>query len=101
MQEIYTKETLFQNEVRPVSISIVDEDLEKWIPDEAYAKVLDTTEAQNIVVPEASATIDSNKVSFTVGTTVTANPANYTLVWRVIQGSKIYYHKTDVKVIKL
>jgi len=97
-----TYETLYENEVRPISISIRDEDDNIWAPDSATAKVVNSDGI--VVVDEAAATVLSNIVTTIITTVVTSIPGTYEVIWKMgktLGATYIYYHKTLLSVEEL
>jgi hypothetical protein len=95
-----TYETLYENEVRAITISIRDQEDSVWVPASASAWVVDSD--GEIVVAETTATVSSNTVTFIIDTVVTSTHGTYELIWKISKpGSDvtyIYYHKTLLSV---
>jgi hypothetical protein len=95
--------TLYQNEVRAVEITIRDENDLVWEPSTAYFSIIDSN--GTIVMAEATAMVDDNKVYAIFPANVSAVCGRYDIIWKLVkvEGSNTYtyYHKTNVVVEEL
>lgn len=98
---INTYLTFYQNEVRPVSIKITNQNHEAFLPTaNSTYKVVDSDE--NIVLSETAATVSSNVLTGTINTTVTANVGEYYIIWKITDSnSYVYYHRVNLEVKEL
>ena len=92
--------TLYEDEVRSVSLAIRDQDDVVWTPTLAYFQVVD--EDGDTVSAEVSGAISTNVVTAEITTTVTATPGTYFIIWRVLDSTgHTFYHKTRLVVEEL
>lgn len=91
-----TYQTLYQNEVRAVEITVNDQDGQDFEPDSATVKILDND--GNTVVGEQAAMNNGNQIYTIVGTTTTATIGTYKIIWKLVKGSYTYYHSTDLEI---
>lgn len=102
-----TYQSLYQNEVRAVELTIDDDTGTTWVPSAAYTKIerIDRKNYRGLqttteVVAEQAAMSQSNRVYTVVGTMVTSACGDYQLTWRIRKGRYTYYHVTDLEVFK-
>jgi hypothetical protein len=94
-----TYQALNQNENRAVELKIRDSNGTAFEPTSAFASVRDSD--GNIVIEEQEAYVSTNMVYTIIGTMVTSNPGNYDLIWKIVKDSYIYYHVTELEVLKV
>lgn len=95
--------TLYQNEVRAVSITIRDEKDLVWIPSTAHFSIINSEGVT--VLSEATAMVENNIVYAIFPSSVSATCGSYDIIWKiektVAPNTYIYYHKTNVIVEEL
>jgi hypothetical protein len=95
--------TLYQNEVRAVEITIRDEKDLIWEPDTAYFSIIDSN--GTVVLDEATAMVQDNKVFAIFPSSVSATCGSYDIIWKIEKevnpNTYVYYHKTNVVVEEL
>ena len=94
-----TYQALNQNENRAVEIKMRDSDGLIFEPTSAYTTVRDSD--GNIVIAEQEAYVDSNSIYTIIGNTVTSTPGNYDIIWKIVKDVYIYYHVTELEVLKV
>lgn len=94
-----TYQTLYRDEIRPVEITVNDQDGQPFLSDSASASVYDSN--NEIVVPIQAAYTVSNKVYTVIGTVVTSTVGEYKIVWKLLKDTYIYYHSTDIIIEEL
>lgn len=94
-----TYQALNQNENRAIEIKIRDSNGSPFNPDSAYTKVRDSD--GNIIIQEQDAYVSDNSVYTIIGPTVTSTPGNYDVIWKVVKGDYIYYHVTELEVLRV
>jgi len=94
-----TYQALNQNENRAVELKVRDANGVAFAPSSAKVSIRDSDD--NIVIPEQDAYVSSNSVITIVGTTVTSVPGNYDIIWKIVKSSYIYYHVTELEVLKV
>ena len=95
---MHTLQTMYEDEVRAVEITILDQDNAIFEPDNVYVTIYD--EDDNIVISETAATVSSNAVSIIINTTTTVSTGNYKLKWRIVKDSYTYYHLTNLIILE-
>lgn len=95
---MHTLQTMYENEIRAVEITILDQDNVAFEPDTAYVTIYDYDD--DIVVAETAATIVLNAVSIVINTVTTVSTGNYKLKWRIVKDSYTYYHLTNLIVLE-
>lgn len=105
-----TYQTLYQNEIRAIEITINSQDGQEFIPSGAFVSVSRTADSDNaysgtdytdtLVVSEQTALVDGNKVRTLIGNIVTANVGEYKVLWKIIKENYTYYHITDLDVVE-
>jgi len=91
-----TYQEFYQNEVRPVSITLNDEDGNSFAPSAAYYTVKDSDD--DVVIAESEATVSTNVVTGIITTAVTVTVGTYKIEWRLRKNAYTYYHVTDLKI---
>jgi len=96
-----THQTLYQNENRAISLTVLDQDKAAF-DDIQNATYSVKTDSGTSVIPDQSAFISDNVVYCIIGTTTTASVGDYQIVWKLIDSNGyIYYHKTSIEVLAL
>ena len=105
-----TYQTLYQNEIRDLEITINTQSGLEFIPSGAFVTILSTADNDNAyagtdytdtpVVSIKPAAIDDNKVSTIIGVDVTANVGTYKVLWKLKNGPYTYYHITDLDIVE-
>jgi len=95
---MHTLQTMYEDEVRAVEITILDQDNAVFEPDTAYVTIYDKDD--NVVISETAATVSSNAVSIIINTTTTVSTGNYKLKWRIVKDSYTYYHLTNLIILE-
>jgi len=105
-----TYQTLYQNEIRAIEITINQQDGTQFIPSGAYVTILRTADSDNayagtdytdtVVIAEQAAQVNGNSVSTLIGTTTTANVGTYKILWKILRSTYTYYHVTDLEVVE-
>ncbi len=91
-----TYQSFYVDEDRALEITIDDQDGNDFVPSAAYAQVKTDKGVQ--VISEQPAMVVGNKIRTFIGTTVTATPGEYKVIWRVEYGGHTYYHITILEV---
>lgn len=95
--------TLYQNEIRAIEVTIRDQNDLVWEPSNATFKIIDSE--NNVVLEEATAMVESNKVYAIFPLTISSTCGEYDIIWKFlkVEGSNTYtyYHKTSVIVEEL
>lgn len=91
-----TYQELYENESRAIRIKLYDKDRAAYEPESAYNTIYNSD--NEIVRAEQGCMTDSSSIWSTVSTTVTANPGDYYIVWKITNGDYIFYHRTDLRV---
>ena len=95
--------TLYQNEVRAISITIRDEKDLAWSPSTAKFYIINSN--GDTVLSEATAMVEDNIVYAIFPSSVSTVCGSYDIVWKiekvVAPNTYIYYHKTNVVVEEL
>ncbi len=94
-----TYKSMYQNEARALEIEINDNDGASFAPSAAHVQVLD--ENGSTVVAEQAALVANNTIATVIGTTVTATPGEYKIIWRILHSVHTYYHVTKLEVQEL
>ena len=94
-----TNKTFYHNENRTLTLLVYDQDHKSFGLDSAFASIED--EDSNIVVDEQGAMVNGNSMSITVDDRVTENVGTYYVIWRILESTNIYYHKTRLYVTEL
>lgn len=97
-----TTQTLYQNEVRPVTIAITKKDHSAFseITSGSLYSVTDCDGTE--VLEETNATVSSNTITAVIDTDVTGTVGDYFIIWKIIdENNYVYYHKTYLTVIEL
>jgi hypothetical protein len=97
-----TYQTMYQNEIRALEITIRDQDGNTFAPDTAYFSVYDEDGVAVGNVPEnQSAQVTNNTVIALIGTATTAQLGVYHIVWKIVKNSYTYYHTTYLEVLPI
>jgi len=94
-----TYQTLYQNEIRAVELTINDQDGIDFAPSAAYATI--ETETGVTVVAEQAAMVTGNQIYTVVGTATTATIGKYKILWRILKDGYTYKHRTDLEILSL
>ncbi len=94
-----TYQSMYEGEIRALELEIDDDDGANFVPSGAFVQVLDDTGAT--VVAEQAALVVNNTVATLIGTTVTATPGEYKIIWRIIHSVHTYKHVTILEVQEL
>jgi hypothetical protein len=91
--------SFYKNEIRAVQIYIRDQDDVDFIPDgtSTYTVVAPS----GTVIPEVVAMVSGSSLTGLIDLNVTYLPGTYDIIWKIMKGSYIYYHKTDLQVLDL
>jgi hypothetical protein len=94
-----TYQSMYQNEIRALELTINDQDGAVFAPSAAYTSVRDSD--GTTVVAEQDAQVDNNQIRTIIGTAVTATPGEYDVIWRIITTEYTYYHITQLEIQEL
>lgn len=94
-----TQQEFNQNEIRKLELTINDQDGQDFIPNTAYATILNNNNEP--VVAEQQADIVDNKVSITIDSVTTGTIGKYKVIWKLNKSIYTYYHLTRLEVISL
>jgi hypothetical protein len=94
-----TQQEINQNEVRPLELTMHNDTGAPFYATSATVSVYD--ENGTALVTDAVAMVTGEKIIYLLDATVTANVGSYTVKWKIIYNSYIYYHATDVDVVEL
>jgi len=94
-----TYQSLYQNEIRAIELTINDQDGQDFVPSAAFFAV--ENESGTEVVAEQAAQIVGNTVLAIIGTLVTATIGKYRIIWRLQRTGYTYYHATDLDVFSI
>jgi len=96
-----THQTLYQNENRAVSLTVLDKDKAAFDDMVTVTYTIEDDDA-TVVVTQQSATISSNTITAIVDTTVTASVGDYFITWKITDSNGyIFYHKTAIEVLSI
>ena len=89
---------MYLGEVRPVTLSIRDQDDTSWIPISASASVVDSD--GEIVIEESTAYINGTAYTVTIiiDTTEITSTGQYEIIWKLVHTTYTYYHKTNLSI---
>ena len=95
--------SFYQNEVRAVEISVLDQDDQIFYPSSATAYVVNNL--GTVVQPEQPVMVTGNSMYILITTATTLVPGTYEIVWKMTltadSHTYIYYHKTTLEIEKL
>lgn len=91
--------TVYENETRSIEILVRDQYDEAFNPDTATVLVEDIV--GDVVVAEANAMVYNNTVSTIISTDVTSILGEYHIIWKIVKGTDIFYHKSIINVKEL
>lgn len=102
-----TYQSLYQNEVRAIELTIDDNTGTDWEPSAAYTTVFKVDrknytnkQTTTTVVAEQAAMTQADKVYTVIGTATTSACGDYQIYWKIRKGRYTYYHVTDLEVLK-
>ena len=93
-----TYQTMYQNEVRALEITINQQDGQEFTPSGAFVTITDAED--NIVLAEQTAQVEDNFVRTVIGTLVTQTIGEYKVLWKIVKEPYTYYHVTDLDVVE-
>lgn len=85
-----TQQILYQNENRAIKLTL------NISPNNAYTTIYDS--GKNVIRSEQQCNVDGNDIWEMIGQLVTANTGTYYIVWKIIEGDNVYFHKTKIMV---
>lgn len=94
----YTYQTLYQNEIRNIELSLREDDETIFIPTSGAVNIYDEDDS---LILSANAIINSNVISYLVNTTITETTGEYQIIWKINKNNENFYHKTILKVLEL
>jgi hypothetical protein len=89
-----------QNEVRNIELVIRNDDESPFVATSGMITVVDYS-GTTITTITCSVSGANSSLIATIPSIVTKTPAEYSLIWKIIKGSSIYYHKTKLLVLEL
>ena len=96
-----THQTLYQNESRAVTLTILDQDNVAFTTIDSVTYTVENV-SESVIVTSTAATVSSNTMTAVIGTTVTANIGDYFIIWKITDtDGYIYYHKTALEVLSI
>jgi hypothetical protein len=94
-----TQQEINQNEVRPIELTMHNDTGAPFYPTSATVSIYNSS--GTALVTDAVAMVAGEKITYLLGTTITANVGSYVIKWKIIYGSYTYYHATDIDVVEL
>lgn len=88
--------SFYEDEVRNVELTILDEKDIPYYPDHVFSYVEDSE--GTVVVEDATRSVSANKVYMTIDTTVTSTPGVYNIIWTIHKNELEFKHKTALTV---